>query len=434
MRYQKLAIGLAVAVFSLSAQAGSTRDWGERALNIQNNLDVDAPLKDATWPGTHNSFANADDDNFSGDILNQSMSLKKQLDAGIRQMVMDVHYDGDAPRVCHNNFITVGWAECVDGITGNRKLQNALGDIVEWINDGNSDQVVLIKLEMASSAKNNINKVRKKVDNYDSYYYRPDSVSGLESGDNNGCKILPLELSKADVLAKGKNIILFGDKCYGNSGFSGRVFSQGDNLDTDGLKEASDVASSESTKNRITRVKDGATKGGVFTDLSGGSSVKMKPSNVMDFLSAGLNIVETYGFGAEGSAWKVDGEYPIAPQDLVWSWAEGWPSTSAASNSAAMLSTAAYQNHLYHRGDGNARVAACRNASGAWIITSATYTFANASSGCSSESGGSHVFAMPRNKLEMDRLITYRDAYVSRDDVYVNYHISGGKWVADIGQ
>ena len=436
MQYQKslLALALAVTVFSTSAQAESTRDWGERALNIQATLDNDAPLHDTTWAGTHNSFANADDDNFNNDWLNQSMSLKKQLDAGIRQMVMDVHYESDAPRVCHNNLITWGVLECIDGYTGNRKLQNALGDVVEWINDGHGDQVVLIKIEMAKSGKNNINKVRKKIDNYDSYYYRPDAVSGLQSGDSSGCKILPSTLTKSTVLSAGKNIILFGDKCYGNGGFSGRVFSQGDNIVSDGLNSASKVAAADD--NLISRVKDGATKGGflVDSDLVGGSSVKMKPSNVQIFLSAGLNIVETYGFGAEGSAWKIDGEYPIAPQDLVWSWAEGWPSASAPSNSVAMLSSAT--GRVYHRGSGNTRRAACRNiSSGEWTVTNNLYNFAGAAQGCLSETGNNAVFSMPRNKVELDKLIAYRLLHLPTiSDVYVNYDISSGKWVADIGE
>lgn len=404
---------------SVTANAESTRDWGERALNIQASIDNDAPLSQTTWPGTHNSFANADDDNFLSDFMNQSMSVKDQLRAGIRQLVFDVHYDDDAPRVCHNNFA----GGCVDGITGNQKLQNAIENIVEWINEGNQDQVVLLKLEMTNSAENNINKVRKKVDNFDSYYFQPKNTN-YPNQNSKGCKNLPATLTKSEVLSAGKNIILYTDKCYSNTEYSNRVFNQGTMAD---FKDPDDVARDGGAI--IARAKDGAVKGGVFYS---NDSVKLKPSTVEGFLSAGLNIFETYGFGAEGSAWKAEGEYPVAPQDLVWSWKEGWPSTSAASNSVAMLETAS--NRIHHKGNGNTRRAACRYSDGSWIITTGLYNFANATQGCLTESGNAAKFAMPRNKVELDRVIDYRNQnFGSISDVYLNYKISAGKWVANIG-
>lgn len=420
---QSLLLTTLCLFLSAPTVAETTREWGERALNIQASIDNDAPLTDTTWAGTHNSYANNADDNYMNLALNQSMSVKDQLRSGIRQMVYDVHYRSGAVRVCHDNS-SLGW--CVDRFTGNRKLSNALDDLVEWINEGNQDQVILLKVEMMNTAENNINKVHKKLDNIESYYYKPSSLNDSVYPDLNskGCKALPANLSKADVLAAGKNIILYTDKCYSNTTYSSFVFSQ-ENL-IDDVTSDSEAASSNAG---MTRTKDGATKGN-------NGSVKLKPSSVPGFMAAGLNIFETYGFGATGSSWKSEGEYPVAPQDLVWSWAEGWPQASAANNSVAMLSTAEYPNRIYHRGNGNTRRAACRDNNGNWMITTSLYNFAGASQGCLTESGGSHKFAMPRNAKELQSLITYRDqnGFGNYSDIYLNYSKASGKWVADIGE
>ena len=146
-------------------------------------------------------------------VLNQSRGLKEQLDEGVRSLVLDVHYTWSEVRVCHNNVDM--WGACIENFTGSRKFENALEDIVEWV-QSNPKDVVLLKLELMNSAEDNINKVMKKVNNFDDYYYMPSSLNDDTFVDlnDNGCKDLPSNLSKSKVLATGKNIILYTDKCY----------------------------------------------------------------------------------------------------------------------------------------------------------------------------------------------------------------------------
>ena len=300
-----------------NASAESQVDWAERALNIQNSLDNDAPLAHSTWVGTHNSFGNADDDNLMD--FNQSSSLKEQMDQGVRELVFDLHYDSSAIRMCHNNITSYG--ECIDGITGNRKFYKGLEDIRDWINDGNDDQVILLKLELASDAKSNINKVEKKIDGkiYD-YVYRTELTDTHGDYGKDGCtEIETATLTKSKVLNAGKNIILFtSENCIGDNGFNDMTFYSGTNIDDENSVSGVEGWSASKKNTGMSRNKDGTTRDGQL----GNSSANMHPSDAHDYMLAGLNIFEMYGYGASGSSWKVNGEYPIGPEDMVWSWSE----------------------------------------------------------------------------------------------------------------
>lgn len=422
-----LNLGLAMGLASTVTHAETTGDWGIRALNIQASLDNDAPLYESTWVGTHNSYSNADDDNFMGSVLNQSTSVKNQLYRGVRELVFDVHYRNDKVRVCHDN---TSLGVCIDGITGNRQLVNAMDDVIEWLNDGNRDQVVIIKLELAKTARNNINKVHKKLDNYLSEYYLPSAMSFHGNQGSDGCTALPTSLTKSKVLASGKNIVLLNtESCRSNNSFNDYVFYGGSGVVD--YNNTGDVSNAANTI--MTRVKDGATK-------DSNSSVKLQPNSVQGFFDAGLNIFETYGYDAGGSAWKKDGEYPLAPENMVWSWDNSGYEPNGTDSCAKIYKGTnkfrdAYCSSVYY--------AACRKLvwsngnrvyGGQWIITSSPTTFANADTQCEVDGGGEYFFATPRNKAELNAVINARNSAVGSLDLWINYQKSGGKWQADIGE
>ncbi|MCL1126687.1 hypothetical protein [Shewanella surugensis] len=445
VKRKQIWIGVGMMLFALLnmgilAQAETAEAWGKRALSIQNRIDHDAPFYETTWPGTHNSFANADDDNLNADWTNQSMSLKQQLDSGIRELVFDVHYDNSAVRVCHNNsgVQIFGLGECIDGYTGNRKLSNALDDLVEWLDDGHRDEVILLKVELTQSAKNNINKVHKKIDNIDEEYYLPSAVSYHDDADY-GCTLLPATLTKSKVLASGKNIVLFGSDCYSNGRFHDRVFS------TDGLMEdysdPDDVSDIRANTTDMTRVKDGYTKGGVLygSGTLDSGKTKLRPSTVASYLSAGLNIFETYGFGAEGSSWKADGEYPVSAEDLVWSWDD---SSLELNGSGSCVVLGDSSDRFHDIACTESYVAACRKlvdsagerAYGEWALTETAVSFSDAENACSSVDDGEYVFATPRNKVELEKLVAIRNNDNIATNLWLNYQQIDDTWLADIGE
>ena len=417
-------LGLLVAAGA--APAENLGQWGVRALNIQSSLDHDAPFSSVTWVGTHNSYANSDDDNIINEVKNQSMAIKKQLRAGVRELVFDVHYRSDAVRLCHDN---TSLGACIDGITGNRKIQRALEDVVEWLNEGNRDQVVIIKLELAKSARQNINKVHKKLDNIINEYYMPSSMSTHGQLGGSGCTQLPAELTKSKVLASGKNVVLLtSHSCRSNGTFNDMVFYSGTAMED--FKNANDVANAP--VNTITRVKDGATKG-----TSG--SVKLQPSTVGSYLDAGLNIFEMYGFDADGSDWEKDGELPLAPEHLVWSWDTAYNEPNYNGHCALLNESS---NRFRDNSCSLSFHAACRrlvNADGSrassdWMLTSQAVTWDQAEQQCLLDGAGEYLFATPRNKPELDALVNARNSSVGDKKLWLNYRFDGQRWQADIGE
>ena len=418
-----------------NAVAESQVEWAERALTIQNSLDNDAPLAQSTWVGTHNSFGNADDDNLMD--FNQSSSLKEQMDQGVRELVFDLHYDSSAIRMCHNNITSYG--ECIDGITGNRKFYKGLEDIRDWINDGNDDQVILLKLELASDAKSNINKVEKKIDGkiYD-YVYRTELTDTHGDYGKDGCtEIETATLTKSKVLNAGKNIILFtSENCIGDNGFNDMTFYSGDNIDDENSVANLEDWSSSKKNTVMSRNKDGTTRDGQL----GNSSANMHPSDAHDYMLAGLNIFEMYGYGASGSSWKVNGEYPIGPEDMVWSWSENNYEPSGTGDCAQLSSS---DDRFVDTSCSGEFYAACRKlvesdgsrAINKWAITTQKTTLANADTLCLQENSGDYFFATPRNAMELQELNNARsEAALSSENIWLNYQLTSGKWVADIGE
>lgn len=418
-----------------SAVAESQVEWAERALTIQNSLDNDAPLAQSTWVGSHNSFGNADDDNLMD--FNQSSSLKEQMDQGVRELVFDLHYDSSAIRMCHNNVTSYG--ECIDGITGNRKFYKGLDDIQEWIDDGNEDQVILLKLELASDAKNNINKVEKKIDGhiYD-YVYRTELTDTHGDYGKDGCtEIESATLTKSKVLNAGKNIILFtSENCIGDNGFNDMTFYSGDNIDDENSVSKIESWSTSKKNTVMSRNKDGTTRDGQL----GNSSANMHPSDAHDYMLAGLNIFELYGYGASGSSWKVNGEYPIGPEDMVWSWSESNYEPNSTGNCSQLSSS---DDRFVDTSCSGEFYAACRKlvesdgsrAINKWAITTQKTTLANAETLCLQENSGDYFFATPRNAMELQELSSVRsEAALSSENIWLNYQLTSGKWIADIGE
>lgn len=429
----KIALTLSLSgLMAVSVLAETEAQWGARALNIQNTLDNDASLAQTTWVGTHNSFGNNDDDALID--VNQPSSLKQQLNEGVRELVFDLHYDSSAIRMCHNNVTRYG--ECMNGITGNRKFYKGLDDIKAWINDGHQDQVILLKLELAKDARSNINKVEKKIDGHIyNYVYRTELTPTHGDLGKDGCTALETaSLTKSKVLNAGKNIILFtSESCIGDSGFNDMTFYSGNNIVDVSSASSADSWSTNSKASLMARTKDGATKNG----LLGNDSVKMKPSNVSAFRLAGLNIFETYGFGATGSAWKIAGEYPVGPEDMVWSWSAGEPS---GSGSCSQLSAA--DNRFVDVACSGDFYASCRKfvnsdgsrANNQWWVTTQKTSLNNAETQCLQEGNGEYFFATPRNAVELQMLVNQRSQQGQSGNLWLNYQKNSASWSADIGE
>ncbi len=409
-----LGAALILGLASAALHAETDSDWGERALNIQTTLDNDAPFLETSWVGAHNAMANDADDDYWDDYQNHTHGLSTLMEMGVRQILLDVHYSGGNTRVCHNNL----WSgsECMDGITGYRTLNAALEDITDFI-DYNPSEVIFLKLSMASSASSHKAKVKEKVvNNLEGYALRTDS--GITThGDygSDGATGLPADtITKSKILSMGANVVVQGSSSvWEKSDYNDIVF-----YDRGGMN----------------RTYDGSTK----TTADTGDVIT--PSEVSGLWAAGENIIETAGFGG-GSAWAKKGEDALQPEDMVWSWDRD-STQPAGAGDYALLS--ASSDRFHDDAGTDSHYAGCRKlvesdgtrTDGDWILTSATVTLAEAEEQCLTDGIGEYFFATPRNKVELDTLVSVRHAAGhGTEDLWINYEQnSAGTWVADIGE
>jgi len=100
----------------------------ERLCNGHAEL-CDRPFDQVTLPCTHNSMSNAEE----GWIApNQQFGITRQLEDGVRGLMLDTHYDFGVPSLCHQ-FCWLGSLPLVDG----------LQRITDFLDD-NPDEVVAI--------------------------------------------------------------------------------------------------------------------------------------------------------------------------------------------------------------------------------------------------------------------------------------------------
>src|SRR6266508_135653 len=147
--------------------------WVDRALRLQYDLEGDVGFVNAPWVGTHNSFNSVAEmgPTLSDTDANQQLSLVDQLRIDVRSLELDVHWSpsvasggANAPVVCH--------AEGYDA--GAAAIDQRLGDLV----------------------------------------YRPAGP---------GCTALPLDLTRDQVLAAGKQVVIVSG-CGVGSAWPGVAF------------------------------------------------------------------------------------------------------------------------------------------------------------------------------------------------------------------
>jgi hypothetical protein len=150
--------------------ANYRKSWVHRALTLQNPLDARAPLFEATFPGTHNSFnassyfvpANGKPVDYYPTLTNQDpnqvYSITDQLRMDIRAIEVDLHWvpsaygnaktGGHWVDVCHGDSEAAAQSgqHVHVGCTVDRSLQNTLTEIRQWLNH-HRHQFLLIYLE-----------------------------------------------------------------------------------------------------------------------------------------------------------------------------------------------------------------------------------------------------------------------------------------------
>lgn len=401
------AVALLLVLSGSAAGAAFQGSWVDRALDLQYRLSDDVGLANAPFVGTHNSFNSVAEMGTTTATMdpNQQLSIVDQLNLDVRAIELDVHWTVTpstgqlAPVVCHgfaNHF------PC----TTEKTLGPVLDEIGGWLREpAHSDQVLLIYLE-------------DHLDNQTGY----DTAAGIireKLGDvlyapstGGGCQQLPLRLTRDQILAAGKQVILVGNTdCGIGSAWPAAVFSWRDHLETQ-LAAFTDFPDCGSD---YTRAQFESTEIRYYEDArpSAVSNRRITPQVAAEMARCGVDLV------------GLDQLMPNDPRltALVWSWAKGQPGKgrcAVQASSAKSLST-----HWKTLPCGKPRRPACRRGT-TWILGRKAVGEGQASAECRSRGAR---FAVPRTGFEAQLLrMKMKAARVSQ--VWLGYVKGRGGWTA----
>lgn len=415
-------LALATAFLPRSAAAGDPDDWVARALLLQEQLDRDAPIAQTLWIGTHNSYNNTQDS--VAPDYNQQLSLSNQLRQGVRELVLDVHWYNNELRLCHGDSNHIGCA------VEDRRFKAGLHDIHDFL-DKHPEAVIFLKIEGEFGKHENrfVNEIEDALGT--KYVYTAsDAYPGAS-----GCQYLDMfKTTKAAIRKAGKNVIILvvnnkdvcDDKGFARTVFAGVVHEDGKkDAKLQKVKTVSDCQALSAAVHRkeLTRVFDSRTKLNVATKFEG--SVFLEARHIDGFLSCGLNIFEMFNYKGDKGDMK---------ERFVWSWDKEGSEPSDKGRCAVVNGTT---NRFRAVACAESAPAACRKLNGdsaQWCVTRKSAA-AQHDALCLAECGTGYEFAAPRNKAELDRLVSARTDKGLTSDVRINYTRGdeGSSWRATLG-
>ena len=375
-----LAGGLA---FTSAAQADSidafNSSWVGQALDLQRGLDNNAPIIDNNILGTHNTYNSEvyTACNFSVGCRyldpQQKYSIKDQLRMGARFIELDVHWTVKMESLfSYPKRLLLCHGVCS---INDKYATEGFNEVKDWLNDSNnSDEVIIIYIEDAS-------------DNHHSdLFNQMNDRFGYKIYASGGCNSIPDTLTKAQVLAAGKQVILWKDGgCSSNASMASTAFTSLGN---------------------VGRIWEDSTTLGSIAEFFDGGIDSISASEVRDAFKTGGNIVNLDDMVMD------DGRIEAA----IWSWNTNEPNNSNNEDCAAQTSsgrwndTSCDNNYAY----------ACVDDSGNWTVPSSTTgSWSNGESVCSDYGLN---FAVPTNSQANQALkaakeqVGYNTVWLNHDD------------------
>jgi hypothetical protein len=208
MRIRVLA--LLCSFFCLAAPAAAQEAFegsaSHETLLWQQQLSGDLGMRDAPWPGTHNSFNSRAEMGLalSAQDANQRITLVDQLRLGVRSLELDVHWWLGRPTVCHADGSHAG-------CTIEKSLDEVLVPIAEWLRAHPREVLLLYAEDHLDDAAGHDAGAAVLRERLGSLLYTPRA---------SGCTQLPDTLSRDDVLAAGAQVVVVSD-CGPGTGWNG---------------------------------------------------------------------------------------------------------------------------------------------------------------------------------------------------------------------
>ncbi|WP_437527526.1 lectin-like protein [Sorangium sp. So ce726] len=361
--------------------------WIGRAWKYQRQIDHATPLADNTMMGTHNSFNSAD---YGYADPNQALSIKDQLRLGARFIELDVHwypkYEG-VFQYPYRMLLCHGESDHAGCSFYDNYLRTGLQEIRDWLkSDDSRDQVILLYLEAYYDGRADV--VYDELDEYiGNWIYKPQQ-----------CGEIPATLTKAQVLAGGKKVVVWDNRSRdcstGLGGYNAYVFTGMGGI------------------------------GRKFEDLTAGSGISgegsyLYPDDIRDYLLAGVNVVNL------DYMVEYDTDRLAAG---VWSWDASEPNDAGGNEDCAVMKANGRWNDATCS---SSYRYACRDDGRNWKITASYGPWAQGAAACYSEFGGTFTFATPVNATENQKLQALKggsaSVWISSNDIAAE-----GKWTPDV--
>lgn len=352
-----------------SVLAAYERGWVHRALRLQSRLDEAEPLVNSLWPHSHNS-ANSTAYAPSVSTLdpNQRWSILDQLRMGIRAIELDLHPapGGGGVVLCHGRQVDLGATILHLGCSADRPLSAGLDELRSFLDlPGNEREFVLLYLE---------NQLESDPALHDEVARELDRTLGTlvaRPAPDAPCAEMPLDRSRADLLAEGRRVLVVGD--CGPGGWGAWVHERGPRWNErslgDGFAPFPECIAVErgplAYDDNWIRVYEDATW------LSAMVEDRFRPQTAEDVRAMVRCGVDMVGFDR------------ISPTDprleaLVWSWADGEPVEDATKQCVAHGADARFRAADCEEERGYA----CRTAAGEWVVPTAVGPASGAEPAC----------------------------------------------------
>jgi len=369
--------------------------WAGKALAHQRSIDMNSPLADNSMLGSHNTYnSSVYSDPTRYLDPQQKHSIYDQLRIGARFVELDAHWTahthgwpwewGTDLLLCHSGIGTE-WGDLHVGCSlTDRRVSDGVQEVANWLND-NPQEVIILYFE----------------DHTDGHHQELLNILNSKLNGkiyaSNGCKSIPSNLTKAQVRAAGKQVVLWKDGgCSDNSGMKNLAFT--------GLGD-------------IGRTwEDRTAVGAIGAFFTGGAVSRIESADVVQAFKNGVNIVNldklTYNDGRMAAG--------------VWSWDNGEPNNYNGNQDCAVQ----WGNGRWDDADcNNNHHFACEDNNGNWAISAWAGRWTDGAQACS-QLGGSYHFAAPTNSQANEALKAVKGG-MSHVWLNASDRAQEGKWVAN---
>jgi hypothetical protein len=336
--------------------------WVHRALRLQSRLDLAEPWLRTLVPHTHNAGnSTAYDPSVSTADPNQRFSITDQLRMGSRGIELDLHWTfhptgtpettGRAVVDCHGRSEGVGPLRVHVGCSVDRLAEQNLAEVGDFLRaPGNEREVVLLYLENQLDGDPRAHDLA-----VEAIERQLGDLVARPAGD--GCTPMPMDESRADVLAAGHQVLIVGN--CGPGAWTSWVHERGPRW-SEGSNTAGypDAPACEALRPETARDYEGrfirTWEDQTWLSAMVGTPSDITPAEARAMVRCGVNMI---GFDR------------LLPDDgrleaLVWSWAPHEP-TPDGGRCAAWGDDARFRAAACHE----PRPFTCRDGDGGWLVT-----------------------------------------------------------------